>query len=83
MVDRLEQRGLVERRMQPTDRRVKAVVLTELGAKTKRQLLERLDHPPEELLALDRADLEALRAALEKLPTARGDAPGCWPSANR
>jgi DNA-binding MarR family transcriptional regulator len=83
MVDRLEQRGLVERRMQPTDRRVKAVVLTELGAKTKRQLLERLDQPPEELLALDRADLEALGAALEKLPTAPSEAADCWPSANR
>lgn len=71
MVDRLEQRGLVERHMPPTDRRVKAVVLTELGAKMKMQLLERLEQPPPELLALDRADLEALRDALGKLPTSR------------
>lgn len=75
MVDRLEQRGLVERRMPPNDRRVKAVVLTDLGAKTKAQLLERLEQPPEELLVLERADLEALRDALDKLPTSRPDTP--------
>ena len=67
MVDRLEQRGLVERRPFPRDRRVKAVVLTPVGTKTKAQLLERLAEPPEELLQLGRSDLEALRAALAKL----------------
>lgn len=69
MVDRLEQRGLVERHLLPTDRRVKAVVLTSLGAETKAKLHERLAQPPEELLSLDRADLEALRHALSKLPS--------------
>jgi DNA-binding MarR family transcriptional regulator len=67
MVDRLEQRGLVERHMLPTDRRVKAVVLTALGVGTKAQLHERLAQPPDDLLALDRADLEALRDLLAKL----------------
>lgn len=69
MVDRLEQRGLVERRMLPTDRRVKAVVLTGAGVETKVKLLDRLSRPPDELLALSKADLEALRDALTKLPT--------------
>ena len=68
-VDRLEQRGLVERHLLPSDRRVKAVVLTPLGAKTKAQLLDRLAEPPKELLSLDRAELEAIRDALAKLPT--------------
>src|SRR2546426_1603261 len=40
LVDRLEERGLVERRMLPADRRVKAVVLTPLGVRTKDELLE-------------------------------------------
>ncbi|MDP9071075.1 MAG: MarR family transcriptional regulator [Actinomycetota bacterium] len=67
LVDRLEDRGLVERRTSATDRRVKTVVLTALGQKTKVELLERIHHPPDELLALPRADLEALVRALEKL----------------
>ncbi|MDQ6927249.1 MAG: MarR family transcriptional regulator [Actinomycetota bacterium] len=69
MVDRLEQRGLVERRMLPADRRVKAVVLTAAGIETKVKLLERLSRPPDDLLALSRSDLECVRDALAKLPT--------------
>ena len=42
LVDRLEERGLVERRPYPGDRRVKAVVLTEEGAKLRALLTERL-----------------------------------------
>lgn len=67
MVDRLEQRGLVERRAMPADRRVKAVVLTPQGADTKVRLLERIHQPPPELVALDPADLKALQAILGKL----------------
>ena len=68
LVDRLEERGLVERQPYPGDRRVKAVVLTEEGAKVRALLLERLATPPEDLVALDRDHLEGLRAALETLP---------------
>jgi DNA-binding MarR family transcriptional regulator len=68
LVDRLEERGLVERGTVPTDRRVKTVVLTPLGAKTRAAVIDRLHEPPEDLLALDREDLEELRAALAKLP---------------
>jgi DNA-binding MarR family transcriptional regulator len=46
MVDRLESRGLVERRMLPSDRRVKTVALTPLGASTKAELFTRLNEPP-------------------------------------
>lgn len=67
LVDRLEERGLVERRMLPTDRRVKAVALTPLGAETKAELMERLYEPPGALLALDRSSLEGLRGALAKI----------------
>lgn len=68
MVDRLEERGLVERRVQPTDRRVKTVVLTALGAQTKAELFARLHQPPDELLTLDRTRLQALRTSLASLP---------------
>ena len=68
LVDRLEEQGLVERGSVPTDRRVKTVVLTPLGVKTRDSVIERLHEPPEDLLALDREDLEELRAALAKLP---------------
>ena len=73
VVDRLEERGLVERRMFPTDRRVKTVVLTELGEKTKADLFEALHAPPQEFLDLDPGTIEALRDALRLLPdTLRG-----------
>lgn len=72
MVDRLEQRGLVERRGKETDRRVKLVLLTPAGAALKAELLAGLYAPPPELLALSRADLELLSEASERLPgTAR------------
>jgi DNA-binding MarR family transcriptional regulator len=68
MIDRLEERGLVERRVNLTDRRVKTVALTALGARTKADLFARLHHPPDELLTLDRKTLQALRTSLANLP---------------
>jgi DNA-binding MarR family transcriptional regulator len=68
LVDRLEERELVERRPSPTDRRVKAIVLTPGGVKMKTLVTERLYEPPPDLLALDRSTLEELRTALRKLP---------------
>ena len=73
LVDRLEESGLVERGTVPTDRRVKTVVLTPLGVKTRADVIDRLHEPPPDLLALDREDLEQLRAAIVKLP--KGELP--------
>jgi len=72
LVDRLEERGLVERRTSPTDRRVKTLVLTPLGIRTRERLAEALYTPPDDLLALDVAALVALRRELRKLPSAEG-----------
>ena len=47
MVDRLEARGLLERRDSPRDRRVKLIALTDEGAVVREQVLERLYEPPE------------------------------------
>jgi DNA-binding MarR family transcriptional regulator len=68
MVDRLEEQGLAERRALPADRRVKAVALTQKGAKVKAQLSKRLYEPPDTLLTVDRSTLETLRDALKKVP---------------
>jgi DNA-binding MarR family transcriptional regulator len=70
MVDRLEKRGLAERRAQAGDRRVKRVVLTAAGLKAKAELLRSVYEPPPELLAMPRATLLALRNAAAKLPRA-------------
>ena len=67
MVDRLEERGLAERRNVPNDRRVKMVWLTPLGVKTRQKLMEGMFEPPPELLRLERDDLRALIGALSKL----------------
>ena len=76
LVDRLEERGLVERTMLATDRRVKTAALTPLGISTKERLFARMYEPPEELVALNKATLESLRRALGKLPRAAGRSGG-------
>ena len=68
IVDRLEERGLVERRTLPHDRRVKAVALTDVGVKTKAELFRALYTPPPAFSAMDAERLSALRAALLALP---------------
>ncbi len=77
LVDRLEERGLVERRTPPTDRRVKTIVLTPLGIRTRERLRESFYEPPAALMNLDLTSLRALTAALKKLPTAHAE--GCGP----
>ena len=72
IVDRLEKLGLAERRSVPEDRRVKLVVLTAKGQKTRAALLEEFHTPPPELAALDREDLEGLQQVLAKLMTGVG-----------
>ncbi len=67
LVDRLEAKGLAERRAHPTDRRVKLVVLTPGGARTKAEMIAGTYTPPPELLDLDRAELAALRDATAPL----------------
>jgi DNA-binding MarR family transcriptional regulator len=70
LIDRLERVGLAERRTVAHDRRVKHAALTAEGARIKRELLEEFHAPPAALLALDRADLEALDRATDKLTSA-------------
>jgi DNA-binding MarR family transcriptional regulator len=66
IVDRLEARGLVERRSAENDRRVKMLVVTERGAQVRRTLVERMSEPPPELAALPLADQRALRDIMRR-----------------
>ena len=71
IVDRLEKLGLAERRALPEDRRVKLVVLTPKGARTRAALMKEFYRAPAELADLDPEDLRALDRILAKL-TSRG-----------
>jgi DNA-binding MarR family transcriptional regulator len=66
LVDRLERRGLVERRAAPTDRRVKTLVLTPEGIALRRRVIERMSQPPDEIARLSRADQRSLRDILRR-----------------
>ena len=67
IVDGLEERGYVERRVLATDRRVKVVKVTALGEKAKARALERLQEAPASITALSLSDQTALRDLLRKV----------------
>lgn len=67
LTDRLEARGLVERQVDPDDRRVKALVATEKGEAVRTQLAARLHQAPEGIGELPAADAAQLRDLLARL----------------
>jgi DNA-binding MarR family transcriptional regulator len=66
IVDRLEERGLVERRPAEHDRRVKLIELTEEGQRVRREMERRISEPPEEIASLAEADQIVLRDVLRR-----------------
>ena len=66
IVDRLEDRGLVERHPAEHDRRVKMLVVTERGAELRARLSERMDTAPPALAGLSEADQLALRDIMRR-----------------
>jgi DNA-binding MarR family transcriptional regulator len=66
IVDRLEGRGLIERRSLETDRRVKIIRLTPEGQRVRAEVVERMSSPPEEIAALSLESQLALRDALRE-----------------
>jgi MarR family transcriptional regulator, organic hydroperoxide resistance regulator len=66
IVDRLESRGLVERRPGVEDRRVKTLVLTREGARVRTRVVELLREPPAAIASLSEADRLALRDILRR-----------------
>jgi DNA-binding MarR family transcriptional regulator len=61
IVDRLTERGLVERRAAEGDRRIKLVALTKVGRELKDELARRRAIAPPEFAELPAADLQHLR----------------------
>lgn len=66
LVDRLETRGLLQRQQDSADRRVKMIVVTESGAKFRRNLLSRLLEPPIPLASLPEGDKRTLHNLLKR-----------------
>lgn len=71
IVDRLEARGLIERRPSVRDRRIKMIAVTNKGARVRERLVERLQEPPPEIAALQAVDQRALRDVLKKVVAQR------------
>lgn len=67
LVDRLESRGLIQRRPSEVDRRVKVLSLTPLGARLRAALLERMTAPPANLERLSAEERRALVRLLRRL----------------
>lgn len=73
IVDRLEERGIVERRAAEHDRRVKLIALTSDGRRLREELNRRMAEPPEPLTRLSAADQRALRDVLSRALDAAKD----------
>lgn len=67
IVDRLESRGLAERRPDPADRRVKLAAATAEGRRVARSLQESLRFAREPLAGLSEGERVALRDALRRM----------------
>lgn len=66
IVDRLEERGLVERTAAERDRRVKLIAPTERGKEIREELHRRMAEAPEPLKRLSKTDQEALRDLIRR-----------------
>jgi DNA-binding MarR family transcriptional regulator len=67
IVDRLEARGLVERRPDPADRRVKLAAATGEGRRVAREIRDSLRFAREPLAGLSEGEREALRGLLRRM----------------
>jgi DNA-binding MarR family transcriptional regulator len=71
IVDRLEARGLVQRRAAPGDRRIKTLLLTGGGVALRARMLERLSEPPPAIAALTADEQRQLRDLLRRVVAGR------------
>ena len=78
IADRLEARGLVERRAVGADRRVKTLALTPAGVELRARVADLMSEPPAAIAALSAEDQRTLRDILRRavahLPAASGEA---------
>jgi DNA-binding MarR family transcriptional regulator len=75
LVDKLEDKGLVQRLTNPEDRRVKLIALTPSGAEARSKVTERLSVPPLFIEALAVEDKRALRDIFMRASEMVADAP--------
>jgi DNA-binding MarR family transcriptional regulator len=66
LADVLEAKGLLERRLDPSDRRVKTLARTAEGERLVRELDESLSRPPDSLSRLSPVEKERLLRLLSK-----------------
>jgi DNA-binding MarR family transcriptional regulator len=66
IVDRLEARGLVERRARAHDRRVRVLAITGRGARLRKRILVRIAEPPATIARLSAEDRRTLCAILRR-----------------
>ena len=67
IVDRLEARGLIERRPGASDRRVKVLVITREGERLRATMLQRMAEPPAEFSRLSPEDQRTLARILQQM----------------
>ena len=67
LIDRLEVRGLVERRPDPNDRRIKGLALTAAGARMRERLFARLYSAPRSVAQLSERDQRTLADVLQRV----------------
>lgn len=67
LVDRLEERGLAERRTPPEDRRMKTVALTPAGTELVTAIRAEVLRPPEAIATLRDDELDVIRSVFAKL----------------
>ena len=67
IADSLEERGLARREIDPDDRRIKKLVLTERGAEMRDRLVERLTHDVPCLRNLDADERDSFLSLLRKM----------------
>ncbi|MFG3656966.1 MarR family winged helix-turn-helix transcriptional regulator [Streptomyces sp. NPDC047706] len=72
IVDRLESRGLAERRPDPADRRVKLAAATDEGHRVARSLRESLRFAREPLAGLSEGERRTLRDLLQRMVAVEG-----------
>jgi DNA-binding MarR family transcriptional regulator len=66
IVDRLEERGLVERTQAQGDRRIRLIALTDQGRELREELNLRMAEPPAPLAELDEVDQAELRDIMQR-----------------
>src|SRR5579872_5351760 len=67
LVDRMESRGLLERRTDEHDRRIKLIAVTKAGHELRAKLVKRLSSPPKSFEALSVTEQRAIASALAPL----------------